>query len=89
LHRKVLENYPDRISSYREDRDKLEEKFIQGGLSLSTASRKERRVFSEACFQRAAEAEEEWLDRVLKIPEKKKILHTVAWNGFNKAVGFE
>jgi len=72
LHREVLENYPDRIASYQEDRDKLEEEFIQGGLSLSTASREERREFSEACFQKAAEAEEEWLDRVLKIPEKKK-----------------
>ena len=89
LHREVLENYPDRIASYQEDRDQLEEEFIQGGLALSTASREERRDFSEACFQKAAEAEEEWLDRVLKIPEKKKMLHTAAWNGFNKAAGFE
>jgi dipeptidase len=89
LHREALENYPDRIASYQEDRDQLEEEFIQGGLSLSAASREERREFSEACFQKAAEAEEEWLDRVLKIPEKKKMLHAAAWNGFNKAAGFE
>ncbi len=89
LHREVLKNYPDRIASYQENRDRLEEEFIQVGLSLSAASREERRELSEACFQKAAEAEEEWLDRVLKIPEKKKTLHAAAWNGFNKAAGFE
>ena len=89
LHREVLENYPDKIKSYREDRDKLEEEFFQEGLALSAAPREERRDYTEACIRKAAEAEEDWLDRVLEIPEKKKLFHDAAWNGFNKAAGFE
>jgi dipeptidase len=88
LHREVLLNYTDRLASYQSDRDQLEEEFIQGALALSKASIEERRSFSEKCFRQAAEAEDSWLERVRFFPEKKSLLHTAAWKGFNKAAGY-
>ena len=88
LHREVLLNYTDRLASYQPDRDQLEEEFIQGALALSKASIEERTDFSEKCFRQAAEAEESWLERVWLFPEKKSLLHTAAWRGFNREAGY-
>ncbi|MCJ7716498.1 MAG: C69 family dipeptidase, partial [Anaerolineales bacterium] len=89
LHREVIRNYQDRLITYQSDRDSLEEDFIRGAMKLKEASREERLAYSETCFQKAARAEENWLDRVRDIPEKTTIFHNAAWNGFNKAARFE
>ncbi len=88
LHREVLLNYTDRLASYQPDRDQLEEEFIQGALALSKASIEERTAFSEKCFRQAAEAEDSWLERVRLFPEKKSLLHSAAWRGFNRKAGY-
>jgi dipeptidase len=87
LHRATLLNYPERIKTYADDRDQLENKFTQGALQLTQASAKERADFSAECFGEAAQAEAEWLKRVEQIPARKKVLNTSAWNGFNKKAG--
>ena len=89
LHRATLLNYPERIKTYANDRDELEKKFTQGALRLHAArvSAKERADFTSQCFSEAAQAEAEWLKRVEKIPAKKALLHSMAWNGFNKRAG--
>jgi len=87
LHRATLLNYPERIKTYAADRDKLENKFVQGALNLTKASTKERTAFSAQCFHEAAQAEEEWLKRVEQVPARRKILNTSAWNTFNKKAG--
>ena len=84
LHRATLINYPERIKTYASNRDELERKFVQGALNLTNTSAPERADFSAQCFREAAQAEAEWLKRVEKISERKKILNTRAWNGFNK-----
>lgn len=84
LHRATLLNYPERIQTYAPDRDALEKKFIAGAFALHDASAKERADFTAQCFREAAQAETEWLARVEKIPTRKKFLHTLAWNKFNK-----
>ena len=87
LHRVVERNFHERLGSYSTDRDQLETEFIQGALERMNASTKERSDFSSLCFTRAAEAESEWLQRVLTIPENRTIphlLHNFAWNRFNK-----
>lgn len=84
LHREVLKNYPARAAVFQAERDELEAEFIKGALALRDKSMEERQAYSETCFQRAAAAEKEWLAEVIKIPEKQKILHSLAWNGFNK-----
>lgn len=84
LHRAVLLNYPERLKTYADERDELEREFVQGALTLAKAPAVERAEFSARCFLRAAQAEDEWLKRVEKIPARKKILNASAWNGFNQ-----
>jgi secernin len=84
LHRATLLNYPERIKTFAGDRDKLENKFVQGALSLSKASAETRADFSAQCFREAAQAEVEWLKRVESVPPKGRSLHSSAWSGFNK-----
>lgn len=87
LHREVIKNYPARSAVYQAERDVLEAEFIEGALALREGSLEERKAYSEACFQRAAAAEKEWLAQVIKVPGKQKFLHSLAWNGFNKKAG--
>ncbi|NQS91986.1 MAG: C69 family dipeptidase [Chloroflexi bacterium] len=89
LHREVILNYVDRASSFTEDRDQLEGEFITGALALTDASREERKTFSEACFQKAAAAQDEWLAKVRQIPAKKSFFHDMAWSGFNEAAKYK
>lgn len=84
LHRAVLLNYPQRLAAYAADRDELERKFTRGALDLSSAPAKERAEFSAQCFREAAQAEEEWLKRVEKIPPRRKVLYDNAWAGLNR-----
>ncbi len=84
LHRATLLNYPERIKTYAGDRDELEKKFIQESRRLAKASAKERAEFLVQCFDEAAQAEADWLKRVEAVPARKKALHSIAWNTFNK-----
>ncbi len=84
LHREVIKNYPDRVAVYQDERDELETEFISGALALREGSLEDRRAYSETCFQKAAVIEKKWLERVLKVPEKQRLLHSLAWTGFNK-----
>ena len=71
----------------RDERDSLEAEFIEGALAIRNGSSEERKAYSESCFQRAAAAEKEWLADVIKLPEKQKFLHSLAWRGFNNKAG--
>jgi len=84
LHREVLGNYPERLASFEEERDSLEEEFITGAISLQGGSQSERKAYSEICLTKAAEAEQRWLACVSKIPPKPIFFHDLAWKGFNR-----
>jgi secernin len=84
LHRATLLNYPERIKTYADDRDKLEAKFRQGAFDLSGASARQRADFTAQCFSESVAAEAQWLKRVEKVPARKKFLHGSAWKTFNK-----
>lgn len=91
LHRAVLRNYADCINTYTEDRDELESEFIQGALEISSASSAERDAYSAGCFERAAQAEADWLQRVTQVSAKKNLghgLNNLAWKGFNRKANF-
>jgi dipeptidase len=87
LHRATLRNYPERIQTYVTDRDALEKQFIAGALKLQNAPVKERAEFSKHCLADSRAAEAEWLKRVEAVPAKDTLLHSMAWNGFNKQAG--
>ncbi|MBI5963778.1 MAG: C69 family dipeptidase [Chloroflexi bacterium] len=89
LHRATLLNYPERIKTYAADCDEMEQRFIQTALNLGDRSPKVRADFTAACFEESAQAEAEWLKRVEAVPAKKSLLHTSAWNGFNKRAGIK
>jgi dipeptidase len=84
LHRATILNYAERLRAYAADRDVLEKKFIEGAFKLHNSSFKERADFTAQCFREAVQADIEWLKRVEKIPARKKFLHAIAWNKFNK-----
>lgn len=84
LHREVIRNYPERLASYQEERDALEEAFIKGAFDLQGADLSERKAYSQDCLRRAAEAQARWLERARKIPPKSVWLHQLAWKGFSR-----
>jgi dipeptidase len=86
LHRAVLLNYPDRIKSYAEDRDKMENQFLSGAFELhnGNASTDKRLKYSRDCYALGAAAEYEWLERVEKVPVRKSIFYGGAWKSYNK-----
>ena len=86
LHRAVLQNYEARLATYRDERDALELEFIKGALALADASADERAAFSARVFQQAVIAENTWLERALKVPEKKasRFFDLRAWQKINK-----
>ena len=84
LHRAVLLNYPQRLGTYAAERDEMEQRFTREALSLAAAPAAERARFSARCFQEAAEAGAEWLNRAQRVPPRKKFLHASAWKAFNR-----
>ena len=88
LHREVIKNYPARAAVYQTERDALEAEFIEGAQTLRDGSVEERKAYSDICFQRAAAAEKEWLKQVRMAPGKQRLLHSIAWNGFNSKANY-
>lgn len=84
LHRATMLNYAERIQVYAEERDKLENKFIQGALALMDTSVRERAAFSGQCFCEAKQAEERWLEKIQKVPVRRQTLNNRAWGKFNR-----
>ena len=89
LHRAVLQDYRTRLQAYAPDRDAMEKHFIEGALKLQSASVKERAEYSRQCYAEGLAAETEWLKRVESLSAKKSLLHSMAWNGFDKKAGRE
>lgn len=89
LHRAVIRNFPERLAAFQEERDSLEEEFIQGAFALQGASSLERKTYSEDCLIKAASVKESWLDRVRKIPPRTVWTHQMAWRGFDRNAGCE
>lgn len=79
LHRTVIMNYPHLMPLFCQDRDQLEESFIQN-LQESAP-----RQYSQLCFEQASLAEDEWTQRLQKIttPPAARFYFRNAWQGFN------
>lgn len=85
LHREVLKDFPGRISLLASDRDQLEADFAYELRDcLDTADT--RKSFSQRCFERSEQAEQEWLARVHASPVKTSpvFYYASAWEGFNR-----
>jgi hypothetical protein len=91
LHRAVLCDYAARLSSYRAERDRLEQEFIESAAGCLGSSREERAHFTQKCFEISAEATDRWTNqaRSLAIQNPTPILAQLAWRGFNHQAKYD
>lgn len=85
LHRAVLQDYARRSKLFSQDRDQLEELF----LNAVNKPKVDRRVLSEQCFEQASYKEFEWFEKVKASPARTgSILYRIAWLNFNRQARF-
>jgi len=86
LHREVLIDYSKRISLYKDDRDQLENEFIDYVNTLIYPTNTDHRDFSQQCYLRARDATEKWLNKVKgeKIFKGQKLWHKMVWSALDK-----
>ncbi len=87
LHRATLRNYPARITLYKDERDALEQQFVEGAEARLSQPLAERVNYSVQCFAQADEAEANWTQRVLETQgrDRQRPLYAAAWRAHNKA----
>ncbi|HEY64415.1 MAG TPA: peptidase U34 [Caldilineae bacterium] len=90
LHRAVLRDYVVRLSTYQEERDELEAKFIAAAMEHLDASADQRLAFSTQCFAEAAQATERWTERVRSIRPRSRLPwhYALAWRRYNQRAAF-
>jgi hypothetical protein len=81
-----LRDYDRLIQLYQTERDRLESKFVNQGLSLADHPVAECLAYSSECFSTAQEAEVRWLEMVVQTQPHKRpaLLYKIAWDGFNR-----
>lgn len=95
LHRLVLQDYTNRLSVFKEEKDKFENKFIKETndlLNEITHSARVRDVvldlsnFSKEKYLETCEAELRWIERIKNMPIKKKtgIFYRKKWEKLSK-----
>jgi dipeptidase len=84
--RAVQRDYRPRHALFAAERDALEEDFVR--RVDPTASRADRRALSEACFDEADRAREEWRARVEAAPAPRRLRpFDLAWRRFDRRAG--
>ncbi len=79
LHRSMLLDFPTRMAAIHQERDELENKWVESPPDSSVA------------FERASELEEEWLERIRAMPVKGKTKWGCKryWRKQNRKVGID
>lgn len=91
LHREVLKDYPNRMASYRAERDALEGRFLRETQNCASEPASERRALTARCYEEGAAAEERWLRQVSGLPIAKRpsFLFRQAWKDFDRQAGID
>jgi dipeptidase len=86
LHRATLRDYGTRIGMYRDERDALERRFIEGARACRDWSQNERAAYSAECFVEASDAEARWTERVMahEPVTRPGLLYRFAWRRFKR-----
>jgi secernin len=89
LHRATLRDYATRSAGYRDERDALERRFIQGALACREWPLTQRADFAARCFAEADEAQARWIERVLATEPstRQRLLYGLAWRNVNRDAG--
>lgn len=89
FHRRVLKNFNENIEAFSQERDELEEQFVERTLDMHSKTVEERRDFSQQCFLEAEEARQHWLRKIASIRSRKqRLLYELAWRGFDRAAKY-
>lgn len=81
LHRAVLRNYPERMTTSAKLRDDLESQFLAGAAG-------DRAGFTQRCFAEAMAAEDRWLQSAQDVPVTKiPALYRRAWRKWDELAG--
>jgi secernin len=85
LHRAVLMEYAARLNSYAEERDELQERFMEMEKEARNTSVDERHKFSQACFQKAEVARQNWQIKVEAVSHHSATLPArISWKKWNQ-----
>jgi len=86
LHRLVLQDFPNRLRQYCDQRDQLENDFINRAAAVEPANF---RSLSRSCFQTAQEKTYEWSDNVCTLPFQHlpNIIYRRYWKQQNRKAG--
>jgi secernin len=86
LHRRILQDYPTRIAVVRPRQQALEQELL---AEASAATRGRQSGITAQAFQRAQEAEEEWLQEIegLKVERRPGLVFQGYWNAMNRSAG--
>jgi len=86
LHRSVMLDYGPRISTYSQERDRLEMSFLKNAYGMAAHSRWD---LTQSAFKKAWEATETWTDRVQARPlrQESKWIYRRYWERQNNKAG--
>jgi secernin len=81
LHRATLRDYATRSALYRDERDELERRFIDGAFTCI-----DRSAYSAQCFAEADQATRRWIEcvRPTSLLSRQPLLYRLAWRKFNR-----
>jgi secernin len=85
LHRATLAHYPQAISAYAADRDRLEADLLERADKARAGSPEDRAALTADAFAAADAAERQWLDRIPPARRPARGLYGRAWAGFDRA----
>jgi dipeptidase len=90
VHRRIIENYPERIGIIRNDISEVENSFFLKSGTLFSGSFEDRKTFSFDCFKKSDTLEREWSEKINKHPirNKNRFLYRLAWRKTNQAARF-
>jgi secernin len=85
LHRAILMDYTDRLSSYAVERGELQERFIHMEKQVKNDPLSGRLEFSQACMLDADRARQNWQNQVDAVPHHSATFYTrMAWKKWNQ-----
>ncbi len=87
LHRATLANYPEALTVYAAERDRLEADLLARAEKARAGTPGDRAALTADCFAEAAAAERDWLARLPPARRPTGGLYGRAWAGFDRAAG--
>jgi dipeptidase len=91
LHREILRNYSININLLRNERNELEQNFVERSQEIKVLPVEEKLAFSQLCFSESEKLSRNWLEKVKQINSNNllPIHYSAAWRQFNKQAKIE